>query len=281
MTLDLARETDAAIELAVAAGRLVLEKRGKAAVTHKAGGEPVTEADLAANHMIVDGLHARFPDDAILSEELVSDPVRLKTSRVWIIDPIDGTREYIDGTDDFAVQIGLAIDGNPVLGVVNQVARHRLFWGVAGQGAWLDDPRTDARRTRRLAVTSVADPTAMRLTLSRWHRSKKHAAIQAVVRPLSLLPAGSIGVKMGLVANADADLYLHPSTGCAEWDTCGPHVVLREAGGSVTDFFGQPLLYNQPDPHHPLGVAASNGAAHAEILRMLEPTVRGFGFVPR
>jgi 3'(2'), 5'-bisphosphate nucleotidase len=277
----LQQEIDAAIELAVAAGRVVLERRGKAAVTHKAGGEPVTEADLAANRIIVDGLHARFPSDAILSEELVSDPIRLKSKRVWIIDPIDGTREYIDGTDDFAVQIGLAVDGVPVIGVVNQVAKHRLFAGVAGQGAWLDDPRTTARRTRRLTVTKVTDPTQMRLTVSRWHRSKKHTAIQDVIRPGGVIPAGSIGVKMGLVANAEADLYLHPSTRCAEWDTCGPDLILREAGGSVTDFFGKPLLYNQPDPHHPLGVAASNGAAHTQILQLLEPTVRGFGFVPR
>ena len=71
------------------------------------------------------------------------------------------------------------------------------------------------------------------------------------------------------------------SQACAEWDTCGPDAILREAGGAVTDFFGMPLLYNQPDPHHPLGVAASNGAAHAAILAMLDKTVRNFGFLPR
>lgn len=281
MSEDLSKELDAALELAISAGKIVLEKRGTAEVTKKAGGEPVTEADLAANRLIVAGLHDRFPQDAVLSEELVSDPVRLKARRVWIIDPIDGTREYIDGTTDFAVQIGLSIDGVPVLGAVNQAATHRLFWSVLGQGAWLDDPRTTARRTRRLQVTAVTDPAQMRLTVSRWHRSKKHTAIQDIVRPREVIPAGSIGVKMGLVSNAEADLYLHPSTRCAEWDTCGPDAILREAGGSVTDFFGMPLLYNQPDPHHALGVAASNGAAHAAILRMLDQTVRNFGFLPR
>lgn len=274
-------EIDAAIELAISAGRVVLEKRGKAAVKTKAGGEPVTEADLAANHLIVEGLKARFPDDAILSEETVSDDSRLKASRVWIIDPIDGTREYIEGTDDFAVQIGLCVDGEPVAGVVNQAAAHRLYWAVAGEGAWLDDPRNGARKTRRLAVSTVGDPTRMKLTISRWHRSKKHAAIHEIVKPAELIPAGSIGVKMGLVSQGLADLYLHPSTRCAEWDTCGPDIVLRESGGAVTDFFGAPLRYNQPDPHHPIGVAASNAVSHASILKSLEPTVRGFGFAPR
>jgi len=170
---DLSKEIEVALSLAVTAGKVVLEKRGTAAVTKKAGGEPVTEADLAANRIIVEGLQARFPADAILSEELVSDPVRLKAKRVWIIDPIDGTREYIDGTHDVAVQIGLAISGVPVLGVVNQAATHRLFWSVLGQGAWLDDPRTTPRRTKRLKVTSEKNPTQMRLTVSRWHRSKK------------------------------------------------------------------------------------------------------------
>ena len=276
-----AAEIDAALELAVSAGRVVMEKRGRAAVKQKAGGEPVTEADLAANQIIVEGLASRFPADAILSEETVSDDSRLRASRVWIIDPIDGTREYIEGTEDFAVQIGLCVDGVPVVGVVNQAAAHRLYWAVAGEGAWLDDPRNTARKTRRLAVSSVSDPTKMKLTISRWHRSKKHAAIQEIVKPAELIPAGSIGVKMGLVAQAKADLYLHPSTRCAEWDTCGPDIVLREAGGAVTDFFGAPLRYNQPDPHHPIGVAASNAIAHASILKSHESTVRGFGFVPQ
>lgn len=281
MTPDLSKEIDVALALAVEAGRIVMAKRGTASVKQKAGGEPVTEADLAANHLIVDGLRDAFPADFVLSEELAADPDRLKASRVWIVDPIDGTREYIDGTNDFAVQIGLAIDGVTVAGVVNQVAQHRLFWATQGGGAFLDDPRNDARRTRRLAVTAVTDPREMKLTVSRWHRSRKHEAIHGVLRPKSVVPAGSIGVKMGLVAMGAVDCYLHPSTMTAEWDTSAPEVILREAGGAVTDFFGAPLLYNKPDPHHPQGVAATNGKAHAEILTSLDATMRGFGFTPR
>ena len=283
MNPDLSREMEVALELAVSAGRIVLDKRGSASVTQKAGGEPVTEADLAANHLIADGLHARFPEDAVLSEELVSDASRLGKSRVWIVDPIDGTREYIDGTEDFAVQIGLAIDGVAVLGVVNQAAANRLFWAATGDGAWLGDPRagTGGRKGTRLAVTSISEPREMRLTVSRWHRTKKHTAIHDVLKPKEIVPAGSIGVKMGLVAMGRVDCYLHPSSKTAEWDTCGPDVIVREAGGAVTDFFGQPLLYNKPDPHHPEGVAVSNGPAHARLLSMLDETVRGFGFTPR
>jgi 3'-phosphoadenosine 5'-phosphosulfate (PAPS) 3'-phosphatase len=85
----------------------------------------------------------------------------------------------------------------------------------------------------------------MKLTVSRWHKTKKHIAIQDVLRPKSVVPAGSIGVKMGLVAMGAVDCYLHPSTKTAEWDTSAPDVILREAGGAVTDFFGAPLLYNK------------------------------------
>lgn len=280
MTPDLSQELETAIQLARAAGDAVMNVRGTAEVTMKAGGEPVTAADLAANHIIVDGLKSAFPRDCVLSEELVSDPVRLKASRVWIVDPIDGTREYIDGTDDFAVQIGLAVDGVPVLGVVNQVAASRLYLAVAGGGAFLADPAKPKHR-ERIRVSGVDDPRGMRLTVSRFHKSRKHGALQAIVKPKQIVPAGSIGVKMGLVARGVVDLYLHPSHQTAEWDTCGPDVILREAGGAVTDFFGQPLLYNKPDPHHPQGVAASNGAIHTQILAMVEETVRGFGFAPR
>ena len=278
MTPDLSREIDVALALAVKAGEVVLAKRGTASVQQTAGGEPVTEADLAANHLIVDGLRDAFPSDFVLSEELAADPARLQASRVWIVDPIDGTREYIDGTNDFAVQIGLAIDGVTVAGVVNQVAQHRLFWATQGGGAFLDDPRKEERKTRRLAVTSETNPREMKLTVSRWHKTRKHIAIQDVLRPKSVVPAGSIGVKMGLVAMGAVDCYLHPSTKTAEWDTSAPDVILREAGGAVTDFFGAPLLYNKPDPHHPQGVAATNGKAHTAILHSLAATIRTFGF---
>lgn len=276
----LERELATALALAEAAAVPVMKLRGVAKQSAKAGGEPVTEADHAANAIILDGLRAAFPEDAILSEETPSDPMRLRASRVWIIDPIDGTREFIEGTDDFAVQIGLAIDGEIAVGVVYQCAAGRLFSAARGAGAFVEDPAKTGRARRRLVVSTVTDPADMRMTLSRWHRSKKHEVLRDVVRPKSLIPAGSIGVKMGLVALDLADVYFQPSKAVSEWDTAGPDVILREAGGAVTDLFGAPLRYNKPEPKHPQGVFASNGAAHAALVKLIDPTVRKLGFEP-
>jgi 3'(2'), 5'-bisphosphate nucleotidase len=276
VSIDLSRELAFATSLAEEAAVAVMAARGTAKVTKKAGGEPVTAADLEANRIILAGLVREFPADAILSEETPSDSSRLRSSRVWIIDPIDGTREFIEGTDDFAVQIGLAVEGEPVLGVVFQCARRRLFLAAKGTGAWVEDPSVPGRARRALVPSAVTDPREMMLTVSRWHHSKKHDILAAALAPRGTLPAGSIGVKMGLVALSKADVYLHPSSKVAEWDSCGPDAILREAGGAVTDLFGAPLLYNQPDPHHPRGLAASNGRAHAAILARVSPVARSF-----
>lgn len=274
----LTRELSVAVELAETAGRAVMAMRGKAAVRKKAGGEPVTEADLEANRIILEGLAKEFPRDAILSEETPSDPMRRKNDRVWIVDPIDGTREFIDGTADFAVQIGLAIEGVPVLGVVYQVARRRLYLASEGQGAFVEDPETRGRARRALVTGGETVPSNMTMTVSRFHRTKKNDAIIAAVKPIAIVPAGSIGVKMGLVSMGKVDLYLHPSKLCAEWDTCGPAAILIEAGGAVTDFFGAPLRYNEIDPHHPRGIAASNGKAHDAVLGIVAPILGTLGF---
>ena len=276
----LEQELAVAVALAEEAGRIVMAHRGTAKISAKAGGEPVTEADLAANDVITRGLEKSFPQVPILSEETPADPKRHGAERIWVIDPIDGTREYISGTEDFAIQIGIAERGRSVLGVVYQVAKRRLYWSVEGEGAWLDDPGVEGRARQRLKVTDVADPHQMRMVLSRWHRSKKHTAIAEAVKPARLKPAGSIGVKMCMIALGKAELYLHPSRGTSEWDTCAPDVILREAGGAVTDMFGAPLRYDREIPLHPAGLACSNGKAHAAILATIDPVVRGFGFAP-
>jgi 3'(2'), 5'-bisphosphate nucleotidase len=118
----------------------------------------------------------------------------------------------------------------------------------------------------------------MRMTVSRWHRTRKVEALCAVVRPRTLLPAGSVGVKVGLVAEGAADLYLHPSRKTAEWDTCAPAAVLLGAGGTLTDLFGAPLRYNQPDPMHPRGLVATNPDALPVVLERIAGVAATFGF---
>lgn len=259
-------ELDIALELAERAGQAILAVRKTAKVTMKAGGEPVTEADIAANEIIVEGLKKAFPRDAILSEETVDLGGRHDVDRVWIIDPIDGTKEFIAGTDDFAVQIALAAGGEAVLGVVHQAARHRVFHATKGGGAHVTNLAVRTRDTKPLRVSRNADPDHMRLTISRFHRGKKLSAMMHALAPKEVVPAGGVGIKMALVAKGSVDCYLHPSRAVHEWDTCAPAVIVREAGGMVTDMFGGPIRYNVREPVHKNGIAATNGQCHAALL---------------
>ena len=267
MTHDLQRELDIAVRLAHQAGGAIMEYYlTDLAVDHKAGDEPVTAADRAADDLIATGLRAAFPDDGLLTEESDDDLSRLEKDRVWIVDPLDGTTEFITETGEFAVQIALAVGGRPALGVVYQPAKGRFFWAVQGQGAY----QTHKDQTMHLRVSTVADPARMCLVASRSHYSP---FIETARQALGIEPVkrvGSVGLKVGLVAQGACDLYL-ATTVSKEWDICAPHALLLEAGGVLTNLCGEPLVYNKPDVIDCRGLIASNGLAHAQIVQTLVP----------
>ncbi len=266
--LTLKRELETAIRLARRAGEVILDYyQTDLPVEHKAGDEPVTLADRVADDLIREGLQAAFPHDGLLTEESDDDRGRLNKERVWIVDPLDGTAEFITETGDFAVQIGLSLDGEPALGVVYQPAKEWLFYAVRGQGAYhlYDDRRV------RLHVSKVQNPAQMCLVVSRSHFTPFLETARQTLGIHSVERKGSAGLKVGLVAQGMCDLYL--SAGRAkEWDLCAPHALLLEAGGLLTDLRGEPLTYNKPDVLR-RGFIASNGLAHERIVEALAPLV--------
>jgi len=234
----------------------------------KAGNEPVTEADHAANDVIMRRLSAAFPQDAILSEEIPDDGSRLGARRVWMVDPIDGTSDFILGHAGFAVMIGLAIDGRPALGVVSQPNTGKTYSGVVGVGAWLDRPNED-RITLR--TSALAAPPGIRLVASKTHRTPRIDAIRRELQIDDEMNIGSVGLKIGLVAEATRDLYIYTGGRTKIWDTCGPEAVLVAAGGRVTDMFGAPLQYASANLYNGRGIVASNGPLHAEVIARIAP----------
>ncbi len=232
----------------------------------KAGDEPVTAADRAADCLIADGLRAAFPDDGLLTEESEDDRSRLDRERVWIVDPLDGTTEFINETGEFAVQIALALAGEPVLGVVYQPAKGRLFHAVRGQGAF----QVHDGQSTRLHVSTQSDPARMCLVASRSHYSPFVDVARQALGIARAERVGSVGLKVGLVARAACDLYL-ATTISKEWDLCAPHALLLEAGGVLTNLCGDALVYNKCDVIECTGLIASNGRAHAQIVETLSP----------
>jgi len=236
--------------------------------------EPVTEADHAANKIIVDGLSEAFPLDGLLSEETPDDKERLKKDRVWIIDPLDGTKGFINRDGDFAVQIGLAEKGEPILGVVYLPQENILYRAVKGRGAWMIAPD---KGPKRLKASDKTDLGQMTVAVSRDHRSER---MNQVFETLSLkkeIQRGSVGLKVGLITQQVCDLYLHLSPRTKFWDTCAPQIILEEAGGRLTDLFGYPLRYDLAEVRNLNGVAASNGVAHSKTIEALKPLLADFG----
>ena len=273
-------ELTVALELAREAGAAILDfYEGPLEIEQKASAddrEPVTQADRLANEIIVARLGREFPSDGILAEESIDTSRRLDKSRVWMIDPLDGTTGFIEGNGDFAVQIGLTENGEAVLGVVYLPLTGVLYRTVRGGGTWIERPNFAPQQCR---VSDHREISTMRLAASRSHRSPRmDKVVQAFGLPEEIR-RGSVGIKVGLIVEQQCDLYVHLSPRTKQWDTCAPEVILHEAGGRITDLFGRPLRYNHADVQNRNGIVASNGASHDRIVELLQPLLIQFGRV--
>ncbi|HEY4185636.1 MAG TPA: 3'(2'),5'-bisphosphate nucleotidase CysQ [Polyangia bacterium] len=273
--MDLTRELAVATVAAREAGRIILRHylAGDVTVETKSDDSPVTIADRQANEAIVALLRAEFPDDALLSEETPDGEARLGRSRVWIVDPLDGTRDFVARTGDFNVHVALAVDGIPTVGVVHHPLRDVTFLAVRGEGAVVD---AHGARTP-LRVSTIEAPFDVRLGVSRLSLGEGlRSALEATGLARRAVPVGA-SVKLMSVAEGTLDAVASFTPHESEWDTCAPEVIVREAGGAYSDLDGNPLRYNQVDTARRRGSLASNGACHAALLALLRPHFPGTG----
>lgn len=208
-------------------------------VSHKSDDaeQPVTQADLESNQIIKKILQEAFPRDGWLSEEDPDNPERFAKERVWIVDPLDGTKDFIHKNPEFAVSIGLVQNHKPILGVVCNPVTDELFWGVKGEGAFYND--------QKITVCQTNGKNSIRLIVSQseyrrgeWEKFKEDFEIKAV---------GGTAYKLALVAMGKAEgcFTLQPKS---EWDICAGHLLIEEAGGMMTTAEGKEVCYNQKHP---------------------------------
>ena len=261
--LDLTKEIEFAARLAREASTIVNTFYvGSSEVRYKLHDEPVTEADRSANQHIVTRIQTHFPEDGILSEESKDDLARLQRDRVWIVDPLDGTKEFIARNGEFSIMIGLVVAGAPVMGVIMQPTSNLLYIGAVGYGAYLHEDGEEIP----LSVSTCTDLSQMIMVSSRSHRQQIVDRVRAILRITRERVSGSVGLKVGLISRRLADVYIHPSPGCKEWDLCAPQALLEAAGGRMTDCWGNPIRYNRADVRAHNGVVATNGLMHDEII---------------
>jgi 3'(2'), 5'-bisphosphate nucleotidase len=248
------------------AGRLILGYYGNTAHETKVGGSPVTEADLAANAYLIETIGRSFPDEPVLAEESADPEARRSADRLWIVDPLDGTKEFLAQNGEFAVMIGWVAEGSPRAAVVYLPARGLLYAAGSGTGAWVESG--GSRRTLRCAP---ADAGRLRMVGSRSHPDPLIEAMRRALRIEDVRPSGSVGIKCALIAEGERDLYIHPVPFLKEWDTCAPELIVTEAGGVVTDCRGEPLQYNKDSPSQPHGIVACGSDVHEAVLRVIKP----------
>jgi 3'(2'), 5'-bisphosphate nucleotidase len=232
-----------ACRLAEDAGRLLLDLRAR--------GASGAEGDLRSHELLTTELAALYPDDAVLSEEGTDDSARIASSRVWIVDPLDGTREFGEaGRTDWAVHVALVIDGGPLVGAVALPAQGRVMCTA-------DPPPPPAD-----------PPSRPRMLVSRSRPPAWADAVAAELRA-DLVPMGSAGAKIAAVVQGDADVYVH-SGGQYEWDSAAPVAVALSAGLHASRVNGEPLRYNQPNPWLPDLVVCHPSLA-GRVLAALAP----------
>ncbi|MBF0174229.1 MAG: 3'(2'),5'-bisphosphate nucleotidase CysQ [Magnetococcales bacterium] len=233
------------------------EVSAAAEITQKSHDHPLTRADTEANEVIQQTLMSETPDYGWLSEETIDSVDRLAKKRIWIVDPLDGTKEFIRGVPEFAVSIALVEDGLPILACLFNPAKDELFTAIAGKGSRKNDMPIQTTRTTHLAGAACL---ASRSETERgdWASFKDEFALRTT---------GSIAYKLSLLAEGRADLTftLTPKN---EWDIAAGDLLVREAHGQVTDKDGARLVFNQTLPRLS-AVLATNGQLHPALLRRL------------
>ena len=257
------------IAIAREAGRIVMRCRDEGIeVSTKSGAyDFLTTADLAADQYIVGELQRLFPHDDILSEE--SGLEGTYDGRIWMVDPIDGTKNFAHGGDMFSVMIGLCVGGVPVLGVVYSPTDDVLYYATKDQGAYM----RQGEQETKLSVSAIANIADARLTTRvrlDEHDVRDTDHIEEHMPVQQSVPMSSIGLKIGLIASDRADICFWVDAPAGKWDTCAPQVILEEAGGIYTDGNGKDLDYKKEGSTWDMTLVASNGGVHQKVLNYLK-----------
>jgi 3'(2'), 5'-bisphosphate nucleotidase len=225
-----------------------------------------THADKGSQELILAYLHERFPDDALCAEESTPafDAVPKSGWRAWVVDPIDGTRGFAKKVGQFSVMIGLLVDGRPVVGVVAEPAQDRITFATIGGGCWIHTGSAAPARCR----VSTRGFDELVLTQS-WAKTGMSPKPVRALAPKEVIETYSGGVKLALVARGEADVYANTYETFRDWDICAGHLLVTEAGGTVSDLGGNPITYQNAEFAQKNGLIASNGVVHAEAIMRL------------
>ena len=223
----------------------------------------VTGADLASNKIILKGLEEyNWP---ILSEES-KNKINKNNDKFWIVDPLDGTLDFIQKTGEFSIMVGLVEAGNPILGAVYQPSEDKMYYAQFGKGAYLKE----GGKIKKLQVSEIKNLSKCRIVFSRNHLGPRDIQLAKSMGIKSIVKSGSNGIKIGLIAENRADIFFNLTDKMGKWDSCAPEIILKEAGGEVSDTLGSKIKYNEENTRNMQGILASNKVVHNQIINFLK-----------
>jgi len=255
-------ETKLAIEAAKKASNLVMKiYNTDFSSSLKDNQEPITEADIESNKIIENVLSTfGYP---ILSEES-SDQIekRLESKKVWIVDPLDGTTDFVNKTGEFTIMISLVEENTPVLGVISHPTENKLFVAQKGQGAYM----YNNGEWKKLVVSNISVLSQCRVVGSRFHQSENEKNFLNSLGILKFTSKGS-SLKVLEICSGNAEIYFTTTNEMKQWDTCASYCLITEAGGKMTDLSGQPIKYNTKIVAHQNGILVTNNIIHQNIIQ--------------
>ncbi|MGI0056365.1 MAG: 3'(2'),5'-bisphosphate nucleotidase CysQ family protein [Nitrosarchaeum sp.] len=248
-------------EAAIAGGKEILKVyRKNFSSKVKKDNSPITEADINSNKIIKKILSKT--GYSILSEEDKDSKKRLKQKRVWIVDPLDGTTDFVNRTGEFTVMIALVEDKKPILGVIYWPTENILFVAQKDYGAW----RFSNHSWKRMRTSKVSDMKKCRAIGSRYHISDVEKVLLDKLYIKKFTSVGS-SLKVAQISSGAADVYLTTTNKMKEWDTCASYCLVSEAGGKMTDMLGNDVSYNNQNVIHQNGILVTNGLVHDKIVK--------------
>ena len=253
-------ELDIAIKAAQEASNVILDIYQKDYnISTKTDNSPVTDADLESNKIINKILsNTKY---SILSEEDVDDQSRLSKDMIWIVDPLDGTSDFINKTGEFTIMIALIQNKKPILGVIAWPTEKTLFVAQKNCGAF----RYSNDKWDKISVTKIENLSKCRTIGSRHHLSDKE---KEFIKKIGIKDFSSIGssLKVGKISSGEAEVYITTTDKMKEWDTAASYCIITEAGGKMTDMLGNELTYNNKNVYHQNGILVTNGFIHNKIV---------------
>jgi 3'(2'), 5'-bisphosphate nucleotidase len=272
-------ELAVALEAVQQAARAIMEEYGRFEAIANAPADISTDADRLSQTLILKHLHAAFPHDALCAEETTEAFAEVSQTgpRIWIVDPIDGTRGFARKNGEFSIMVALVEKDRIAIGIVSEPAKERLTYAVHGGGCWKHDgaPKGElgcvSARSEPIPchVSACAELAKATLVQSHSRNPDKPSRQVRALQPARVLETYSAGIKLAIIARGEADIYLNTYDAFHDWDICAGHILVDEAGGRVTGLGGQELRYGLPGAWQRHGVLASNGRLHDTSVKTL------------